>query len=114
MCAAVGARQEKPLDVLEGGEQGLAQLLAGSTGYVHLIDSDETLHDGWTSTHAPFGTGVIDFDALLRSLLEAGYKERWWTIDLCFWPRAWEILEESKLFMDDLLNRHGLSGTSLP
>ena len=86
MCASVGARQEKPVETLTGGEQDLAQLLCGSIGYVHLIDSDNTLHDGWTSTHAPFGAGVIDFDALVKSIITAGYAGDWWTVDLCFWP----------------------------
>jgi sugar phosphate isomerase/epimerase len=108
MCAAVGARQGEPKDVLSGGAQEFARLLAGKIGYVHLIDSDNTLHDNWTSTHAPFGTGHVDFDSLTREIVSGGYRDDWWTIDLCFWPKAWEILEESKRFMDALLERHGL------
>ncbi len=108
MCAAIGARQEEPVDTLTGGEIELAKLLAGKIGYVHLIDSDNTLHNDWTSTHAPFRTGYIDFDALVEALKATGYTENWWTIDLCFWPKAWEVLEESKAFVDDLLKRHNL------
>ncbi len=108
MCGAVGARQSEPRDVLPGGEEEFARLLAGSIGYMHLIDSDDTLHDNWTSTHAPFGTGKIDFDALVEAIKASGYREDWWTIDLCFWPKAWEVLEESKKFMDSLLKKHGL------
>jgi sugar phosphate isomerase/epimerase len=108
MCASVGARQEEPVDTLAGGGAELARLLSGAIGYVHLIDSDGTLHDNWTSTHAPFGTGDIDFDTLVEAIKEAGYDDPWWTIDLCFWPKAWEVLEDSKKFMDDLLRRHGV------
>jgi sugar phosphate isomerase/epimerase len=108
MCSVVAARQEEPLDKLEGGASEFAGLLAGKIGYVHLIDSDNTLHDNWTSTHAPFGTGFVDFDKLVDSIVESGYSENWWTIDLCFWPEAWEVLEESKLFIDNLLKKHSL------
>jgi sugar phosphate isomerase/epimerase len=108
MCAAVGARQQDPVERLAGGEVELAGLLKNRIGYVHLIDSDNTLHDDWTSTHAPFGTGVIDFDELVEAIVRSGYDDEWWTIDLCFWPKAWEVLEESKIFMDSLLERHGL------
>lgn len=75
---------------------------------MHLIDSDNTLHDGWTSTHAPFGTGEIDFNKLVDAIAASGYKDDWWTIDLCFWAEAWKVLEESKTFVDELLKRHGL------
>ncbi len=108
MCASQGARQEDPVETLAGDEVELAGRLQSRIGYVHLIDSDNTLHDGWTSTHAPFGTGVIDFDALTDAIIKAGYKEEWWTIDLCFWPKAWDILEDSKRFIDSLLKRHEL------
>jgi len=108
MCAAVGARQEEPRNTLPGGEVEFARILNGHIGYVHLIDSDDTLHDNWTSTHAPFGEGFVDFDALVDTIIENGYRDDWWTIDLCFWPKAWDILEESKRFMDNLLKKHGV------
>ena len=62
-------------------------------GTVHLIDSDNTLHHDQTSTHAPFGEGVLDFDAIIEALKKVGYAGPWWTIDLCFWPTAWDIVE---------------------
>jgi sugar phosphate isomerase/epimerase len=108
MCAAMGARQEEPLNRLPGGVVEFVRIMGEHIGYVHLIDSDNTLHDNWTSTHAPFGTGYIDFDALTAAILETGYRDDWWTIDLCFWHGAWDVLEESKSFMDDLLKRHGV------
>ena len=42
-------------------------------GTVHLIDSDNTLHHDETSTHAPFGEGVLDFDAIIEALKKIGY-----------------------------------------
>jgi len=109
MCAAVGARQRSPRETLPGGAVELGQLLSGHIGFVHLIDSDNTLHDGITSTHAPFGTGVLDIPQLVQTMLEAGYQNQWWTIDLCFWPGAWEELEPSLDFVRDLLNDFDLS-----
>lgn len=103
MCAAVGARQRPPQEILPGGAVALGQRLHGHIGFVHLIDSDNTLHDGITSTHAPFGTGVLDMAQLVETVLKAGYDGPWWTIDLCFWPGAWEELEPSLAFVRNLL-----------
>ncbi len=107
MCAVVAARQAEPKETLAGGAVEFAKLLTGRIGHVHLIDSDETLHDDDTSTHAPFGTGVLDFDVLMPAVLDAGYTSPWWTIDLCFWPEAWEVTEQSKAFVDQLREKYG-------
>ena len=103
MCASVGARQRPPLETLPGGAEELGQQLAGHIGFVHLIDSDNTLHDGVTSTHAPFGKGVLDIHQLVQTMLDSGYDNPWWTIDLCFWPGAWEELEPSLIYVRNLL-----------
>jgi sugar phosphate isomerase/epimerase len=107
MCAVVAARQAEPKETLAGGAVEFAGLLTGKIGHIHLIDSDETLHDDDTSTHAPFGTGVLDFDALMPAVLGTGYASPWWTIDLCFWPEAWEVTEQSKAFVDELRAKYG-------
>ncbi len=108
MCAAVGARQPPPLETLSGGAIELGRQLQGHIGFVHLIDSDNTLHDGLTSTHAPFGTGVLDMPQLVQTMIEAGYQSPWWTIDLCFWPGAWAELEPSLNFVRNLLKESNL------
>lgn len=109
MCSVRAARQEEPLDRLEGGEVEFAKLLKGEIGYVHLIDSDDTLHNGdFTSTHTHFGKGVINFDTLLEAIVQGGYKGNWWTIDLCIGGKAWEAVRESKKFVESLLQRHNL------
>jgi sugar phosphate isomerase/epimerase len=74
MCAGVGARQRPPQETLPGGAVELAQRLQGHIGFVHLIDSDNTLHAGITSTHAPLGRGVLDIAQLVQTVLEAGYQ----------------------------------------
>jgi len=108
MCAAVAARQHPPQETLPGGAVKLGRQLQGHIGFVHLIDSDNTLHDGLTSTHAPFGTGVLDMPQLVQTMLEAGYQSPWWAIDLCFWPAAWAELEPSLNFVHNLLKKVGL------
>jgi len=102
MCSVVAARQAEPKETLPGGAVEFAERLTGRIGHIHLIDSDETLHGDETSTHAPFGTGVLDFDAIMPAILAAGYTSPWWSVDLCFWPEAWEVTEQSKRFVDKL------------
>ena len=52
------------------GEIGhtLIERLSGRINHIHLIDSDNTCHkdaagNDETSTHAPFGDGVVDFES---------------------------------------------------
>ncbi|MGH9433812.1 MAG: sugar phosphate isomerase/epimerase family protein, partial [Terriglobia bacterium] len=59
-CAAMGARQPGQKETLPGGALELLTRLRGKIGHVHLIDADGTLHNNETSTHAPFGKGVLD------------------------------------------------------
>jgi sugar phosphate isomerase/epimerase len=103
MCAVVGARQMGAKETLPGGVVQFAHMLTGKIGHVHFIDSDGTLHDDETSTHAPFGQGVLNFDEIAKALLEAGYTDEWWPIDLCFWPKALEVTADAKAFMDQLV-----------
>jgi sugar phosphate isomerase/epimerase len=103
LCATQAARQVGTPEYLPGGAVEFAGLLDGKIGRVHLIDSDNSLHDGKTSTHAPFGTGVLDFPAIVSAVLAAGYTDAWWTADLCFWPHAWEATAGAKEFMTTLL-----------
>jgi sugar phosphate isomerase/epimerase len=107
MVAAVGARQPGEKEVLPGGALELARKLRGKINHLHLIDSDGTLHDDETSTHSPFGDGVLDFDALVPELLQSGVSHDWWTIDLCFWPDAWAVTERCKTEIDKLNAKYG-------
>jgi sugar phosphate isomerase/epimerase len=107
MVAAVGARQPGARETLPGGALELAQKLRGKINHIHLIDSDGTLHDDETSTHAPIGEGVLDFDALLPELNRNAMPHNWWTIDLCFWPDAWQVTERVKTAVDGLNERYG-------
>lgn len=107
MVAAVGARQPGEKETLPGGALELAQKLRGKIGHVHLIDSDGTLHDDETSTHAPIGEGLLDFDALLPELNRSDVPTDWWCVDLCFWPDAWVVTEKCKRAADALNAKYG-------
>jgi len=107
MCSVQAAKQTPPVDKLKGGAVEFARLLGDKIGHMHVIDSDNTLHNGETSTHAPLGTGVLNFKALLPAIVESGYNSEWWSIDLCFWPNAWEITESCKKYLDRLFKELG-------
>ncbi len=103
MCAVVGANHQGEKEVLgEGGELKLLERLQGKVTHIHLIDSDGSLNEHNTSTHNPFGTGKLNFDALIPAMQKSGVPHTWWTIDLCFWPKAWEVTADSKKFLDKL------------
>jgi len=109
MCAVVGAHQWGQKEVLEGGQLEFSKMVKGMIGDIHIIDSDNKLHDNHTSVHAPFGEGVINFEEVVPAIVDAGYtKSDWWTIDLCFWPNAWEITEDSKKYVDNLFTKLGM------
>ena len=102
MCCVVGARQHGAKEVLAGGVNEFLENLSGRIGSIHLIDSDGTLHGDETSTHRPFGEGLIDFEDLAPRLLAVKNIE-WWTIDMCFWAGSWELIESSRRFVNSLL-----------
>jgi sugar phosphate isomerase/epimerase len=107
MCAVVGARQPGKKETLKGGVAEFARMLKGKIGHVHVIDSDGTLHGNETSTHRPFGEGKINFNEVLDALVkDAGYKGEWFTVDLCFWPQAWEVTEKAKAFLAPYLKKY--------
>ncbi len=107
MCAVVGARQPGAKETLKGGVVEFARMLKGHIGHVHVIDSDGTLHGNETSTHRPFGEGKIHFDEVLDAIVkDAGYKGEWLTVDLCFWPQAWEVTENAKKFLTPYLKKY--------
>ncbi|MBI2193826.1 MAG: sugar phosphate isomerase/epimerase [Planctomycetes bacterium] len=104
MCAVVGARQAGEKETLPGGVAEFAGKLRGKILHVHLIDSDGTLHGNETSTHRPFGEGFINFAEVIPAIEKAGYQHPWWTIDLCFWPEAWQVTAKAKKFLSAYLN----------
>lgn len=106
MCAAVGANQVGDKETLPGGALDLLKKLKGKITHLHLIDSDSTLNEHNTSTHAPFGKGTLNFDQLVPELMQSGVPNDWWCVDLCFWPNAWDVTADSKRFLDKLRQKY--------
>ena len=114
MVAVVGSRQYGQKETLPGGQLELIEKLSGRIKHIHLIDSDNTCHknpDGSdeTSSHPPFGQGVLNFDRIVPALARVKLPHDWWTIDLCFWPNAWEATEKCKKAVDLLISKYGRS-----
>jgi sugar phosphate isomerase/epimerase len=111
MTGVVGARQEGEKEVFSS-QTDFIRMLDGRIRHIHVIDSDNTCHkdaegNDETSAHPPFGLGVLDFDTLFPALLKAArLKHGWVTIDLCFWPDAWEATASCKRAADDLVARY--------
>ncbi|MCZ6596633.1 MAG: sugar phosphate isomerase/epimerase [Planctomycetota bacterium] len=84
MGAVVAARQTGEPERLPGGEAEYAEKLRDVIGHIHLIDCDGTLHDDETSTHSPFGTGNVDFPAVLKALSPVWDDLEWCCFDFCF------------------------------
>jgi sugar phosphate isomerase/epimerase len=104
MCAK-GANHIEP-SPLKGGVLEFIDMLKGKIGFVHVIDSDGTLNNDNTSTHSPFGQGVLNFDEIIPALLAAGYKGDWWAVDLCECPDAWQETAACKAFVDQFNKKY--------
>jgi sugar phosphate isomerase/epimerase len=112
MVAVNGTRQEGKKETLPGGQLELIRRLSGRINHIHLIDSNNQCHkdaDGndETSAHPPFGEGVLDFDELVPVLAKEQLSHPWWTVDLCFWPDAWQATEKCKTALDGLIKKYG-------
>jgi len=102
MVAGIGANQQGEKEVLPGGGTGTSRKAERKITHVHVIDSDGTLNEHNTSTHNPFGTGHLNFDKLLPAIQTAGVPNDWWSVDLCFWPNAWDVTAQSKKYLDGM------------
>jgi len=103
MGAVVGSRHTGQKEVLPGGVVEYAQSLGEAIGHLHLIDSDGTLHDDETSTHAPFGKGFVDFRAVLSSIKPLVSRMKWWCADFCFNAEAESIGRDAVPFLRNLV-----------
>ena len=104
--SAVGRRQTGKKEILVGRAAEFAKLLAPYTTHLHLIDSIGELHNEETSEHLPFGTGHIDFDAIIENLGKSATALDWWTVDFCFWPTAEIDGLTAVPFVRNLIKKH--------
>jgi sugar phosphate isomerase/epimerase len=94
MTSVAGARQHGVRETLKGGPAELLASLGPAVGAVHLNDADGTLYEDETSTHCPFGEGVIDFNQLAPRI-KSLQGVTWLCIDLCFVENSWELIGPS-------------------
>lgn len=104
MCAVVGARQHGEKETLPGGVVEFARKLKGHIGHFHLIDSDGTLHNHETSTHAPFGEGYIDFVEVITAIKDEVEPLPWWCFDFCFCPTTEVDAKKAIPFVENVLS----------
>ncbi len=103
LCAVVRARQHGLSQAQAGGLPAFVKRLEGRIGAIHLADSDGTLYRNQSGTHCAFEDGYIDFRTLAPQLLDLPEVE-WWCVDLSNWPESWEVLEESREFVEELMD----------
>jgi sugar phosphate isomerase/epimerase len=104
---ALGLGQVGEPETLPGGQLEFLRRLSGRITHVHLIDSNGTLYDDRFSRHIPFGQGDVDWDAVMPALLEAGSRDEWWTVDVCWLEDAWPVFEQGLEFLQGLRERYG-------
>src|SRR5207248_3105769 len=105
-CAVQAAHHPGAQETLPGGALELLDKHKGQKTHVHLTEQAGTVDEDTTSTHNPFGTGKLDFDRLMPALNAAGVPNDWWCVDLCFWPDAWDVTADSKVFLDKLRRKY--------
>jgi sugar phosphate isomerase/epimerase len=103
MGAVVGSRQTGDRETLRGGVAEYGRMLGDKIGHLHLIDSDGSLHDNETSTHAAFGEGNIDFVPALRAIKPVVGQLEWWCVDFCFNPRTPTAGREAVPYLRELI-----------
>lgn len=99
ISGVIGARQTGPKETLPGGVEEYYRMLQPYIGHLHLIDSDGTLHDEDTSTHARLGAGYIDFQKFLSTFREDVLQFPWWCVDYCFNPDVETLAKEAVPFV---------------
>jgi sugar phosphate isomerase/epimerase len=112
MVGVNGTRQEGAREVFPTQVEFI-RFLSGRINHIHMIDSDNTCHKDAsgadeTSAHPPFGKGVLNFDEIVPELVKASrLPHDWWTIDLCFYPDAWQAVADCKQKLDELIVKYG-------
>ena len=48
---------------------------------MHVCDTDSNTWHNAFGTHLGIGKGIVDFDALIPAVVDAGYTSKWWSVD---------------------------------
>ncbi len=80
-CCVLAHNQVQPQERLEGGQVEFVEMMTGKIGHMHVCDTDSNTWHNAFGTHLGIGKGVIDFDALIPAVVDAGYTSKWWSVD---------------------------------
>jgi sugar phosphate isomerase/epimerase len=106
-AVVLGHNQVQPVEKLEGGQLEFVRMTAGKIGHMHVCDTDSNTWHNAFGTHLGMGKGVIDFDALIPAVVDAGYTSPWWSVDaIPMTVDSWADTWADRLTLDALLDKH--------
>jgi sugar phosphate isomerase/epimerase len=99
--------QVQPVERLEGGQLEFVKMMAGKIGHMHVCDTDSNTWHNAFGTHLGMGKGVVDFDALIPAVVDAGYTSPWWSVDaIPMTTDAWADTWNDRMTLNALLDKH--------
>jgi sugar phosphate isomerase/epimerase len=106
-CAVLAHNQVQPQERLAGGQLEFVEMMKGKIGHMHVCDTDSNTWHNAFGTHLGIGKGVIDFDALIPAVLDAGYTSKWWSVDaIPMNADSWADTWSDRMTLDALLDKH--------
>lgn len=106
-CCVLAHNQVQPQERLEGGQVEFVKMMAGKIGHMHVCDTDSNTWHNAFGTHLGIGKGVVDFDALIPAVVDAGYTSKWWSVDaIPMTSETWADTWTDRMTLDALLDKH--------
>jgi sugar phosphate isomerase/epimerase len=106
-CAVLAHNQVQPHERLAGGQLEFVEMMKGKIGHMHVCDTDSNTWHNAFGTHLGIGKGIIDFDALIPAVVDAGYTSKWWSVDaIPMNADSWGDTWSDRIALDALLDKH--------
>jgi sugar phosphate isomerase/epimerase len=106
-CAVLAHNQVQPQERLAGGQLEFVEMMKGKIGHMHVCDTDSNTWHNAFGTHLGIGKGIVDFDALIPAVVDAGYTSKWWSVDaIPMNADSWADTWSDRLALDALLDKH--------
>jgi sugar phosphate isomerase/epimerase len=106
-CCVLAHNQVQPAERLKGGQVEFVKMMAGKIGHMHVCDTDSNTWHNAFGTHLGIGKGVVDFDALIPAVVDAGYTSKWWSVDaIPMTAETWADTWSDRITLDALLDKH--------
>lgn len=104
---ALAHNQVQPVERVAGGHLEFISKMTGRIGHMHVCDNDNNTWQNAFGNHLAIGQGVIDFDACIPAIVDAGYTSKWWSVDTVpMNATAWADTWTDKFALDALLDKH--------